>query len=146
MNILIVYAVEPFTQTKCEDTALLFQKGFTKFEHTVQILRLPITFIKEMNQNEVVLALNLLKIDNTELLITLNEPACYLSHTNHIFLLDGEIHALRLNMLKSLKTIWCVNTKIQNQLVSLKMKQVVKFVLPTSNEDWIKLNKQILNI
>ena len=146
MNVLIVYSVEPFSKSKYERIALIFEKGLTKTGYKCQILRLPLSSKSKLDHKETIFGLSLLKIDNTDILISLNEPSHYLSHTNHISLLHENKPPEYLNIIKTHRVIWCTSRKISNQLIQLNMKHATHFTLPTTQEHWNGLYKQMSNI
>ena len=146
MNILIAYSIKPFTHTRYEKIVQLLQVKLQSFGYKIQILRLPLIGEKGIELQKEVLAFNLLKIDNVDLLITLNSPACYLSHTKHIIWLTEEVSPIHVNLLRQARLIFCSNRKIQNQLISQKIERPIKLALPKTKKGWIELNKRISKI
>jgi len=146
MNVLIVYSVEPFSKSKYEYIAHIFERGLTHAGGKCQILRLPLSSKDNSDHKETILGLHLLKIDNTDILISLNEPAHYLSHVNHISFIHENKLPENLSIVKTHRTIWCTHKKINDQLIQLNMKHAALFTKPTTQANWNELYKQISDI
>lgn len=124
MNVLITYFHQAFTQDNSDEKRIAAEIHTlaTNAGHKAEILSFPF----DLNQSDdlkLIYSYNSLLIDNTSLLISINSPACYLSHDNHYSIWTKAPEVLLEKLLSELKTVFLLDKNLINKAIDAGIKQ-----------------------
>lgn len=144
MNILLAYSSSVFNYSKITKTVEYIKNNLAD-TNTVMLLRIPLSIKHDSDWYQQVLALSLLKIDNTDVLITFNAPACYLNHSKHIIWLQEKPYKIHPLLIEP-SIIWASDKSVHKILYSVGLSKSLHKPLPHSKVEWKTINTYIKSI
>lgn len=142
---MIVYSISPFKFNECSKLADNLKKYFLLQGDKVILLRFPYKESSFNNWQYTVFAYSLFRIMNTSILITINDPACYLNHSKQLVWFINKPKNIKTGLLKN-KLIYYSNKSILKLLKPIDSKKVNYLSIPKTLNSWISLIKKFKKI